>query len=145
MKKPVNILSFVALFFFATNQAHAKLKVPIGSVQQIEIAADLPDTDEYRENEGSASFLEIARIHEEYIVAWLPVWVTQEPKLVLAVKDSETYYELPEAEMDKIIADNKLNKDDLLSIGFFSRFGGKAIVLALVGLVVWGIFSRNKK
>lgn len=143
MKKKLFLLSVVAIF--ATSFVSAKAKVPIGKIEKMEIVADLPDTEEYVEKEGSKEYLDLARIHEEYNIAWIiPAWITQEPKLVLAQKDSDQYFELTNEQLDKILSDNKLDKDSLLGLGFYTRYGGKLILLLIIALIIYGIFPKSK-
>lgn len=67
--------------------AWARLKIPFGKVDKIEIVAELPDNEQYTESEDSNEYFDLARLHQEYNIAWvIPAWVTEEPKLVLAKK-----------------------------------------------------------
>ena len=143
MTKKVFLLSFLAIF--SANFVSAKAKIPFGKIDKIEIVADLPDTEKYLENENSKEYLDLARIHQEYNIAWIiPAWITQHPKLVLAKKDSNEYLELINEQLDEIISDNKLKKESLLQLGFFTKYGGKLILLLLIGLILFGIFSKDK-
>ncbi|WP_264550590.1 hypothetical protein [Flavobacterium sp. N2038] len=139
-----NLFLFVATIF-VTSSAWAKAKIPFGRIDKIEIVADLPDTAKYVANAGSKEYLDLARVHQEYNIAWIiPVWITQEPKLVLTHKDSDEFYELTNVELDQIISDNKLNKESLVELGLYTKYGGKLILLLIIGLIVYGIFSKDK-
>jgi hypothetical protein len=88
----------------------------------------------------------LATFHEEFNVAWvLPLWITIDPKLVLYSKTSDTYYELSDEELNAIIKNNNLNKEELSNIGFYKKFGGKIVGVLLILLILWGTFGRNKK
>lgn len=130
--------------FCSYNYALAKARIPIGKIDKLEIVADLPDTEEYLSKEESNVHLDLARLHQEYSIAWVPVWITQEPKLVLAKPDSDRYYELSNEQLKKIISTNKLDKEELLKPGFYTQYGGKIILFLLLCLVLYGIFGKDK-
>jgi hypothetical protein len=143
MTKKILLLSIVAIF--TTNIVSAKAKIPFGKIDKIEIVADLSDTEKYVANEGSKEYLDLAKIHQEYNIAWIiPVWITQEPKLVLAKKESDEYFELTNEQLDQILSDNKLEKESLLQLGLYTKYGGKLILLLIIGLILYGIFSKDK-
>lgn len=143
MKKKILLLAVVT--FFAVNGVSAKAKIPFGKMDVIEIVADLPDTEMYAVKEGSKEYLDLARIHQEYNIAWIfPAWITQEPKLVLAKKESDEYYELTNEQLDQLIKDNQLNQESLIQLGFYKRYGAKLILLLIIGLIIYGIFSKSK-
>jgi hypothetical protein len=141
MVKKILLLSFVSIF--TAKAVSAKAKIPFGKVDKIEIVADLPDTEQYAVSKGSKEYLDLARMHQEYNIAWIiPVWITQEPKLVLAKKESDEYYELTKDQLDQIVSENKLNKESLLQLGLYTKYGGKLIVLLIIGLILFGLFSK---
>lgn len=143
MTKKNLFLSVIAIFI--TNIVIGKAKIPFGKVDKIEIVADLPDTEKYAANDGSKEYLDLARIHQEYNIAWvIPAWITQEPKLVLTKKESDEFYELTNEQLDQIISDNKLNKESLVQLGLYTKYGGKLILLLIIGLIIYGIFSKDK-
>lgn len=143
MIKKILLLSAVSIF--TTNSVSAKAKIPFGKVDVIEIVADLPDTEKYLAEEGSKEYLDLARIHQEFNIAWIfPAWITQEPKLVLTKKESNEYFDLSNEQLDQLISDNKLNKESLVKLGFYARYGGKLILLLIIGLIIYGIFSKAK-
>lgn len=129
-----------AITLFASIIASAKVRIPFGKIDKIEIVADLPDNEKYTASEGSKEYLDLATIHQEYNIAWvIPAWITAEPKLVLAKKDSDQYYEVSDEELAQIIKENKLDKEELLQLGLYTRYGGKAILIVLIGLIIYGI------
>ncbi|WP_152969722.1 hypothetical protein [Pedobacter sp. Hv1] len=142
MVKKNLLLSFVSML--AANAVSAKPKIPFGKIDKIEIVADLPNTEKYAVSIGSKEYLDLARMHQEYNIAWvIPVWITQDPKLVLAKKESDEYFELTNAQLDQIVNENKLNKESLLQLGLYTKYGGKLIVLLIIGLILYGIFSKD--
>ncbi len=133
-------------FLVSTHHLSAKAKIPVGKVQQINIVHDLPNTEVFSENGSTTNFLDLATFHEEFNIAWvLPLWITIDPKLVLYSKATDTYYELTDEELNTIIKDNNLNKEALLNIGFYRKYGGKIVGLLIILLMLYGLFGRDKK
>lgn len=137
--------AFVNTIFalFASLTASAKLRIPFGKVDKIEVVAELPDNEKYVGNRGSKDYLELATLHQEYNIAWvIPVWITKEPKLVLAQKDSDIYYEVTDDELSQILIENKLDKESLLQLGLYTRYGGKAVMVILIGLMIFALYLK---
>lgn len=131
--------------FCSYNLAIARPKIPIGKFDKIEIVSYLPDVNEYLSKEESNTYLDLGRLHQEYSIAWIPVWITQEPKLVLTKPDSDRYYELSNEQLEKIISTNKLDKAQLLQLGFYTQYGGKIILFLVACLILYGFFGKDKK
>lgn len=131
----------ITIFMLCTSiMVSAKVRIPFGKIDKIEIVADLPNSEKYIAAEGSKEYLDLATLHQEYNIAWvIPAWVTQEPKLVLSKKDSDEYYELTDQQLAEIIKDNKLDKESLLQLGLYTRYGGKVILILIIGLIIYGI------
>jgi hypothetical protein len=135
---------FAVITLFISVTASAKLKIPFGKVDKIQIVAELPDNEKYIGNKGPNDFLELATLHQEYNIAWIiPAWITEEPKLVLAKKDSDEYYELTEAELNEILQENRLDEKSLLNLGLYTRYGGKIILLLIISLIIYGIIPSK--
>jgi hypothetical protein len=142
MTKKAFLMTMMA--FSVSIMATAKVRIPFGKVDKIEIVANLPDNEKYTVSEGSKEYLDLATLHQEYNIAWvIPAWITQEPKLVLAKKDSDVYYELTDQQLAEIIKDNKLDKESLLQLGLYTRYGGKVILILLIGLIIYGIYPSK--
>jgi hypothetical protein len=139
--------TFILLtFILSTYQLSAKARIPVGKIQVINTVHDLPNTEAFSENNSTTNFLDLATFHEEFNIAWvLPLWITIDPKLVLYSKTTDTYYELTDEELNTIIKDNNLNKEELLNIGFYKKYGGKLVGVLLILFMLWGLFGRDKK
>lgn len=142
MKKRNLLLLLPALLF--VNMANARLKIPYGHSDKLEIVATLPKNAEYELEEGSGKHLDVARLHQEFQIAWIPAWITESPKLVLAMEGSDSYYELLDREMDQILKFNNLDKDELLQLGFYRTYGGKLIFALIIGFIVYRIFAKSE-
>lgn len=139
------VLSFAALAL--SQKAEARLKIPFGEKDVIEKVAELPDTQEYALDESGKKHIDLGRMHTEYNIAWImPLYIVKEPKLVGVVPgEKDTYYELSDEEINNIVAANNLKKEELLQIGFYTKYGGKVVAGLLILLILWGLFSKNKK
>lgn len=142
MTKKTALITMIALC--TSVMMSAKVRIPFGKIDKIEIVADLPNDERYVATPGSKEYLDLATLHQEYNIAWvIPAWITQEPKLVLSKKDSDVYYDITDAELAQIIKEKKLDKEELLQLGLYTRYGGKAILVLLIGLIIYGIYPSK--
>ncbi len=142
MTSKTYLITIITLF--ASFMVSAKARIPFGKIDKIEIVADLPNDGRYIATPGTKDYLDLATLHQEYNIAWIiPAWITTEPKLVLSKKDSDEYYEVTDAELAEIIKENKLDKEELLQLGFYTRYGGKAVLLLIIGLIIYGIYPSK--
>ena len=130
----MNKLFFLGAFLLlASTQAFAKVGIPIGSREVLEKVHDLPDTDEYK---NGSTYVDIGRLHKEFNVAYfLPLWIQEEPKLVLIEANN----------MDAILKENNLDGEKLNKLDFYTRYGGKLVAVAIIGVLVWSGLSRKGK
>lgn len=148
-------LSSVALstvLVLSSYQADAKAKIPFGNREVLTQVADLPDTEEYLIEKGSKltnrpdEYIDLATIHEEFNIAWLlPLWINKEPRLVGYNKVKDLYYDIPDAKLNQILAENKLDRKKLEKLGFYTRYGGKLVALAIIAFIIWGLIPSKKK
>jgi hypothetical protein len=132
-------LALVCLLAIAQT-AEAKLKIPYGDQDKVTKVLDLPDTEEYKEGSG---YLDLYRMHTEYIIAWCPLSVSKEPKLVLVdPKNETTYYDIEDAKLNEIITTNKLDKAKALELGAWTKFGGKLVFGAIILAILYSLFSK---
>ncbi|WP_299781207.1 hypothetical protein [uncultured Formosa sp.] len=144
MKTIKKVILFSFLIFGITS-SYAKVKIPFGKKEVITIVSELPDNDMYKTAENSNEYLDLATIHEEFNVAWiLPLWITQDPRLVLYNEKTETYYDVSNEEMTAILKDNNITKEDVLKVPFYNKYGGKAILLLLIILIIWSNLSKSE-
>ncbi|MFD1601347.1 hypothetical protein ACFSJW_23390 [Flavobacterium artemisiae] len=136
-------LLLLSFLIFSANFVNARLKIPVGKLQEIELAAALPKTDGYKDDTNRA--LDLGRYHEEFNIAWVPLWITEEPKLVLYNQESDVFYDLSEQELETILKANNLKKEELLELSFYKRYGGKAILLIIIALLIWGSIGKKQE
>ncbi|SFE61238.1 hypothetical protein SAMN05518672_108100 [Chitinophaga sp. CF118] len=136
---------FIALLVvFSSTAVFAKARIPLGEREVLNKVLDLPDTDEFKLKDGN--FFDLATLHKEFNIAYLlPLYITEEPKLVGFDEQTETYYDIPQNEIDAILASQKRNKEELNKLPFYTRYGGKIVALLIIGLLIWGVIPSKKE
>lgn len=137
----------IVLWLTMPQLAHARGRIPVGTRDVIDIVYNIPASDSIIIDGKQVN---LARMHKEFNVAYLlPLWVTEEPKLVLYDAPSETYYEMTteksRAFLKEYIKEKKLDEASLLKLGFYTRYGGKLVLLPIVALMIWGAIPSRKK
>jgi len=139
--KPLLVL--LTLIFTAPTSLLATRKIPIGEREVLIKVYDLPDTEEFLLPDGH--YLDLATLHREFNIAYvLPLWITKDAVLVGFDGVEESYYDIPENELDDILAKNNLDKASLLSIPFYNKYGGKIVALLLIIFILYPIFPKQK-
>lgn len=140
---PLRIL-IVLLFAFSSTTAFAKIRIPFGEREVLKKVYDLPDTDSFKVRTGQ--YFDLATLHKEYNIAWfLPLYITEEPRLVGYDGQSDSYYDIPQNEMDAILASQKIKNADINKISFYKRYGGKLVGLLIIGLIIYGAIPSKKE
>jgi len=141
MIRPVFIALLIA---FSSTSVFARLKIPFGEREVLNKVHELPNTDEFKVEHGN--FMDLATLHKEFNIAYfLPLYVTEEPKLVGYDEQSDTFYDIPEEEIEAILTSQKLKKEDLNKLPFYTRYGGKIVALLIIGLMIWGVIPSKKE
>ena len=139
-KQPLFAALIIMLF---SNSIAAKVKIPFGEREVLNKVYDLPNTDEFKLKDGN--FMDLARIHKEFNIAYfLPLYIIEEPKIAGYDEKTETFYDLSQNEIDEIIASQKLNKENLLQLPFYTKYGGKLVAVLIIGLLIWGSIPSKK-
>ena len=133
-----------AVILSASNFLSAKAKIPIGEREVLVKVNDLPNTEDFKLENGN--YLDLATLHKEFNIAYiLPLYITEEPKLVGYDEKTEEFYNIPDEELDSILAAQKLNKEDLEKLSFYTRYGGKLVALLLIAFIIWGAIPSKKE
>ena len=128
----------------AYNFLSAKAKIPIGEREVLNKVYDLPNTDEFKLENGD--YLDLATLHKEFNIAYiLPLYIMEEPKLVGYDEKTDEFYNIPDKEMDELLVSQKLKKDELNKLPFYTRYGGKLVALLLIAFIIWGAIPSKKK
>jgi len=141
MIRSIFVVSFIA---FSSSPVLAGIKIPFGEREVLTKVYDLPNTDEFKGEHGN--FMDLATLHKEFNIAYfLPLWVTEEPKLVGYDEQADAYYDIPLDQMDVILVSQRLHKEDLIKLSFYTRYGGKIVALLIIGLMIWGVIPSKKE
>jgi hypothetical protein len=139
--RPIFVTLLIA---FSSTAVFAKARIPLGEREVLNKVYDLPDTDEFKLKDGN--FMDLATFHKEFNIAYLlPLYITEEPKLVGFDAQTESYYDLPQDQIDAILASQKLNKEALNKLPFYTRYGGKIVGILIIGLLIWGVIPSKKE
>lgn len=135
---------FIALLILVSSTSlFAKAKIPFGEREVLKKVLDLPDTEEFKLKDGS--FFDLATLHKEFNIAYLlPLYVIEEPKLVGFDAQTDTYYDIPQNEIDAILAAQKQNKEELNKLPFYTKYGGKIVAVLIIGFLIWGAIPSKK-
>jgi hypothetical protein len=137
MKLKIVTLLFVCFFGIQNGIAKMGIPIPYGEEEKIVKIIDLPDTDEFKLDDGT--FFDIGSMYTISHIVWLP-YSNTEPKIVGYVND-DTYLDLSEDDLKRIKEITNLNIPTTATATFFDRIGGK-IGLGILGLIVlYGVYS----
>lgn len=141
--KGLTSLLMIVFLALAAVKSQARARITVGEIEVLKKVADLPDVEEYKIENGQ--YADIGVLYQVYKIAFIPLWVTKEPVLVASDPKEDTYLEIPDAEMDGILRKNNLQRDKLLNIGFYTRYGGKLVSLLLLAIIIYGIIPSKKR
>lgn len=133
----------IVILVTTSNFSFAKAKIPIGVREVLNKVYDLPNTDEFKLENGN--YLDLATLHKEFNIAYiLPLYITEEPKLVGYNEKTEEFFDIPENELNAILASQKLSKESINQLPFYTKFGGKLVAVLIIGLLIWGSIPSKK-
>lgn len=131
MKKLLIIASVILLGSFQSLSA----KITLGSTDKIEIVHEFPNTEDYMTNPGR--FVDLGILYEAFTIGGVPLWINEDPVFVgVENKNTNFYLELDTKEADLMIAEHKLDKEELLHLGFMDKHGG-FIYFAVIILLIF--------
>ncbi|WP_223233363.1 hypothetical protein [Chitinophaga sp. CF418] len=136
---------FIALLItFSSTSVFAGIKIPFGEREVLNKVYDLPNTDEFKSDDGN--FIDLATLHKEYNIAYfLPLYVMEEPKLVIFDQQRDAFYDIPQDKIDAILASQKLKKEELNKLPFYTRYGGKIVAVLIIAALIWGVIPSKKE
>ena len=139
-------LVLTLLFLLMPSKCEARAKIPIGTREIVDLVYRTPEKDSIYQDGVK---LDIARYYKLFHIAYiLPLYVDQEPKLVFYNKGSDMIYEPTTTEqekfLDKYLKEKGLNKEKLTKIGWYKRWGGKAVFILVLAFVLGIPFIKNE-
>lgn len=145
MKHLKFLFALGGILFLSCQTVSARgLKIPFGDREVLTKVADLPDTEEYQTDDGN--YIDLATFHQEFNIAYLlPLYIEKEPRLVGYCEKEDTYYELTEEQLATILKENNLDGEKLNKVSFYSRYGGKAVGLLIIALIIGDVFLEKER
>ena len=142
LKVKVNVLFFISLFLLIPTKSEAKLKIPFGSRDVIDIVYTTPKQDSIYKDDDK---LDIARYYREFNIAYIfPLYIEEEPQLVFYDAKNQLIYDVntPEQEqfLNEYLKEKGIDKEDKLSLSWYTRWGAKLLFLLLIGIPIAGMF-----
>ena len=139
-------LVLTLLFLFMPNKSEARAKIPVGTREIVDVVYRTPEKDSIYQDDVK---LDIARYYKLFDIAYiLPLYVVNEPKLVFYNAESDMIYEptTPEQEkfLNEYLKEKGLNKEELTKIGWYQRWGGKAVLILVLAFGLGGTFIKKK-
>lgn len=136
---------FVSVVLFAVSASvstvSARGRIPVGEREYATVVAELPDTEDYMTEEGN--YIDLATIHTAFTVAYIPIYVTEEPRLIGYCEAEDICYELSDEFLAETLAANELDGEKLNKLTFWHRFGGKILFVAILAALGYWYFARK--
>ena len=142
LKVKVNVLFFISLFLLIPTKSEAKLKIPFGSRDVIDVVYTTPKQDSIYKDDDK---LDIARYYREFNIAYIfPLYIEEEPQLVFYDAKNQLIYDVntPEQEqfLNEYLKEKGIDKEEKLSLSWYTRWGAKLLFLLLIGIPIAGMF-----
>lgn len=143
MKKVFTVLAFITLFCVAGIEKAEAIRIPIpaGSYPKLSKVKDLPQEEEYLTTEDKHFDLGVK--YTVYQIFWIPVWTEASPELIGYI-DKDYYVNFDDETIEAIAELNEIeNIQQYAKMPFWDAWGGKIIVLGIVGLILYGYFGKS--
>jgi len=136
MKK---IIILLTVLLTVSNYASAKARIPVCfPCEYIELVEDLPEDTDYRSQFDEP--LNVGYKYEQINILWIPIW-NYEGEYCFVNNEEDTYYDLTSMEKKQLMGAGVEFPDN--PIGAWDKYGGKVIILIILGLVVMGMRSKD--
>lgn len=141
MKQSILILFF--LIFAGTQHTYAKIS--IGKSEKLKVVHELPNTEDYMSNPGR--FMDLGIKYETFDIIGMPLWLVKDPVFVgLENHNTSVYFDLDSTLVNDLIAENKLDRKELISLTFFDKhLGIVAIIGIIMVLVLYNLITKRRE
>ena len=79
------LCGLLVLSAFGSAVSARGVRIPIGEREYATIVAEFPDTEEYMTDSGH--YIDLATLHTAYTIAYVPVYVTEEPLSLIHISE----------------------------------------------------------
>lgn len=141
MKQSILILFF--LIFAGTQHTYAKIS--IGKSEKLKVVHELPNTEDYMSNPGR--FMDLGIKYETFDIIGMPLWLVKDPVFIgLENHNTSVYFDLDSTLVNDLIAENKLDRKELMSLTFFDKhLGIVAIIGIIMVLVLYNLITKRRE
>ncbi|WP_146212762.1 hypothetical protein [Dysgonomonas alginatilytica] len=141
MKKMLLLLGFVTLFNLVSTYEANAAQVTFGPHDKLVKICDLPDTDDYKSNDGK--YFDFGYKYTCFEVVFLPIFQQGEGQIVGYI-DEENFVVLSKADIADIAKTNNIkNLAGLVRIPFWDAWGGKLVGVLIILLLI-GSLLRDR-
>ncbi len=116
-------------------------RIPVGEREYATVVAELPNTEDYMTEEGN--YIDLATLHTAFTVVYIPIYVTEEPRLIGYCKAEDVCYELSDEFIAETLEANGLDAEKLNKLTFWHRFGGKLLFVVILAAIGFWYFIRK--
>lgn len=141
MKQYILILFF--LIFAGTQQTYARIS--IGQSEKLKVVHELPNTEDYMSNPGR--FMDLGIKYETFDMIGMPLWLVKDPVFIgLENHNTSVYFDLDDKLVNDLIAENKLDRKELMSLTFFDQHLGIIVIIGIIiAFVIYNLLTKRRE
>ncbi len=141
--KKINLLLIALLMcLFSVNQSVARAKVPVCfPCEKLSKVENAPNLEWFKTDKGEQ--LHLVYLYNEYGAVWIPAW-NENGTFALTNEAENLIYDLKPDEIAELKEKHKLDASSS-PLSFWNKFGGKLLLVAIIGLLIWGQFGGKKE
>ncbi len=131
---------FLALFWGGARPAHAFFYE--WDVEKIIKVIDLPNTDDFRDNDGN--YVDVGIKYKQFKILFIPIW-NYDKHFCGYIGSDNFYLDLSKNKLDEIAGSVNLSLPDNPQIPLWDAIGGKFVLLLLIGVwIFWKLRSQGE-
>lgn len=153
MKKITFIIVFLCLLNVTKTFARKGVRITYGTVEKLVLIADLPNNEKYEMHEKTDSgqditgYFDLAIKYSRFEVLGMPLWIKEKPLIVgKSTFYKDRYYSLTDEELNEILQENNLKKENLLKLSLFDKYLGWLVFVGLIIISrIWSAFFKKEE